>query len=112
MSARNNDNKGRFRSVTIGFRVSPEEAYALDLKVNTSGMTKQDYCTKKVLDEEITVHPNIRVQTYICRYLTELTEQLKRLESSEKNNDVLENIKYLLKLIDKMGGSNIKETPK
>lgn len=112
MSARNNDNKGRFRSVTIGFRVSPEEAYALDLKVNASGMTKQDYCTKKVLDEEITVHPNIRVQTYICRYLTELTEQLKRLESIEKNNDVLENIKYLLKLIDKMGGSNIKETPK
>ena len=112
MSARNNDNKGRFRSVTIGFRVSPEEAYALDLKVNTSGMAKQDYCTKKVLDEEITVHPNIRVQTYICRYLTELTEQLKRLESSEKNNDVLENIKYLLELIDKMGGSNIKETPK
>ena len=112
MSARNNDNKGRFRSVTIGFRVSPEEAYALDLKVNASGMTKQDYCTKKVLDEEITVHPNIRVQTYICRYLTELTEQLKRLESIEKNNDVLDNIKYLLKLIDKMGGSNIKETPK
>ena len=112
MSARNNDNKGRFRSVTIGFRVSPEEAYALDLKVNASGMTKQDYCTKKVLDEEITVHPNIRVQTYICRYLTELTEQLKRLESSEKNNDVLENIKYLLELIDKMSGSNIKETPK
>ena len=112
MSARNNDNKDRFRSVTIGFRISPEEAYALDLKVNTSGMTKQDYCTKKVLDEEITVHPNIRVQTYICRYLTELTEQLKRLESIEKNNDVLENIKYLLELIDKMGGSNIKETPK
>ena len=45
MSARNNDNKGRFRSVTIGFRVSPEEAYELDLKVNASGMTKQDYCT-------------------------------------------------------------------
>lgn len=103
MSARNNDNKGRYRSVTIGFRVSPEEAYALDLKVNTSGMTKQDYCTKKVLDEVITVHPNIRVKTYICRYLTELTEQLKRLESIEKNNDVLENIKYLLELIDKMG---------
>ena len=39
----------------------------------------------------------------LCRYLTELTEQLKRLESIEKNNDVLENIKYLLELIDKMG---------
>jgi len=82
------------------------------LKVNTSGMTKQDYCTKKVMGEEITVHPNIRVQTYICRYLTELTEQLKRLDSIEQNNDVLENIKYLLELIDKMSDSNIKETPK
>ena len=36
-------------------------------------------------------------------YLTELTEQLKRLGSIEQNNDVLENIKYLLELIDKMG---------
>ena len=110
MSARNNDNKGRFRSVTIGFRVSPEEAYALDLRVNTSGMTKQDYCTKKVLDEEIIVHPNIRVQTYICRYLTELTEQLKRLEVIEQSDDVLDNIKYLLELVDKMSGSKVKET--
>jgi len=64
------------------------------------------------MGEEITVHPNIRVQTYICRYLTELTEQLKRLDSIEQNNDVLENIKYLLELIDKMSDSNIKETPK
>ena len=73
-------------------------------------MTKQDYCTKKVLDEEIIVHPNIRVQTYICRYLTELTEQLKRIEVIEQNNDILENIKYLLELIDKMSSSKAKET--
>lgn len=55
---------------------------------------------------------NIRVQAYICRYLTELTQQLKRLELIEQSDDVLDNIKYLLELIDKMSGSNIKETPK
>ena len=75
MSAKNKDNKQRWRSITIGFRVSPEEAYALDMRVNASGLTKQDYCTKKVLDEDVIVRPNIRVQKVICQYLDELTEE-------------------------------------
>ncbi len=103
MSAKNRDNKQRWRSITIGFRVSPEEAYALDMRVLTSGLTKQDYCTKKVLDEEVIVRPNIRVQKYVCQYLNELTEELKRLEQIEQTSDVLENIKYLLELISRLG---------
>ena len=99
MSAKNKDNKQRWRSITIGFRVSPEEAYALDMRVNASGMTKQDYCTKKVLDEDVIVRPNIRVQKVICQYLDELTEELKRLEKIEQTTDVLDNLKYLLELI-------------
>ena len=99
MSAKNRDNKQRWRSITIGFRVSPEEAYALDMRVLTSGLTKQDYCTKRVLDEEVIVRPNIRVQKYVCQYLNELTAELKRLEKIEQTNDVLDNLKYLLELI-------------
>ena len=99
MSAKKRDNKRRWRSITIGFRVSPEEAYALDMRVLTSGLTKQDYCTKKVLDEEIVVRPNIRVQKFVCQYLNELTEELKRLEKIEQTSDVLDNLKYLLELI-------------
>ncbi len=102
MSAKNRDNKRRWRSITIGFRVSPEEAYALDMRVLTSGLTKQDYCTKKVLDEEIVVRPNIRVQKFVCQYLTELTAELKRLEKIEQTSDVLDNIKYLLELISRL----------
>ena len=102
MSAKNRDNKRRWRSITIGFRVSPEEAYALDMRVLTSGLTKQDYCTKKVLNEEIVVRPNIRVQKFVCQYLNELTEELKRLEQIEQTNDVLDNIKYLLELISRL----------
>ena len=102
MSAKNRDNKRRWRSITIGFRVSPEEAYALDMRVLTSGLTKQDYCTKKVLDEEIVVRPNIRVRKFVCQYLTELTAELKRLEQIEQTNDVLDNIKYLLELISRL----------
>ena len=102
MSAKNCDKYNRWRSITIGFRVSPEEAYALDMRVLTSGLTKQDYCTKKVLDEEIVVRPNIRVQKFVCQYLTELTAELKRLEQIEQTNDVLDNIKYLLELISRL----------
>lgn len=102
MSAKNRDNKQRWRSITIGFRVSPEEAYALDMRVLTSGLTKQDYCTKKVLDEEVIIRPNIRVQKFVCQYLTELTAELKRLEKIEQTSDVLDNIRYLLELISRL----------
>lgn len=96
MSAKNCDKYNRWRSITIGFRVSPEEAYALDMRVLTSGLTKQDYCTKKVLDEEVIVRPNIRVQKYVCQYLNKLTEELKRLEKIEQTNDVLDNLEFCL----------------
>ena len=102
MSAKNRDNKRRWRSITIGFRVSPEEAYALDMRVLTSGLTKQDYCTKKVLDEEVIIRPNIRVQKFVCQYVTELTAELKRLEKIEQTSDVLDNIRYLLELISRL----------
>ena len=35
-------NSARERSVTIGFRVTPEQARRIDLMARTSGMTKQD----------------------------------------------------------------------
>lgn len=39
MSAKKLDSKGRFRSKTISFRISPEETEQLDVKVKLSGMT-------------------------------------------------------------------------
>ena len=102
MSAKNLDSKQRWRSVNVNFRVSPEELYALDMKVLTSGLTKQDYCTKKILDEQIIVRPNVRIKKYVCQYLTELTTELKRLEKIEQTNDVLDNLKYLLELISRL----------
>ena len=72
------------------------------MMVLTSGLTKQDYCTKRLLCEDIIVHPNIRVQKYLRDYLVSLTEELKRLEHIDQSTDVLENIKYLLELIAKL----------
>ena len=44
------DHKGRRRCKTVAFRISPEEADQLDLKVALSGLSKQDYITKCLLE--------------------------------------------------------------
>ena len=103
MSAKNQDNKRRWRSVTIGFRVSPEEAYRLDMVAKTSGLTKQDYILKQMLGEQVVVHPNSRIQRILIQYLAALTEELKRLQRVEQDNDILENLTYLIELIARMG---------
>lgn len=102
MSQKNYDNKQRWRFITVSFRMSPPEAAKLDMMVRTSGMTKQDYCVKRLLCEDIIVHPNIRIQKYLREYLVSLTEQLKRLEQVDQSTDVLENIKYILNLINQL----------
>ena len=102
MSEKNRDNKRRWRSISVSFRVSPQESDTINMMVLTSGLTKQDYCTKRLLCEDIVVHPNIRVQKYLRDYLVSLTEELKRLEQIDQTTDVLENIKYLLEFIAKL----------
>lgn len=48
--------------------------------------------------EDIIIYPNSRIQKILCQYLTELTEELKRVEHIGQEDDVLENIKYLVEL--------------
>ena len=55
MSAKNLDSKNRWRCKTIAFRMSPEEAAQLDEVVRLSGLTKQDYITRKLLDREVLI---------------------------------------------------------
>ena len=103
MSEKNRDNKRRWRSKTIAFRVSPEENERLNMMVAASGLTKQNYITKRLNNEEIIVHPNCRIQRNLSQYLVGLTEELKRLQRIEQDNDILENIMYIIDLIARMG---------
>jgi len=80
MSAKNLDAKGRFRSITVGFRVSPEEGDLLDRMVALSGLTKQDYILKRLLDREIIVQGNPRVFKALKHQLAAVLHELKRLE--------------------------------
>ena len=48
MSAKNRDNKNRWRNITVGFRVSPEENELINKAVALSGLPKQEYCYGKI----------------------------------------------------------------
>ena len=43
MSEKRLDAKNRWRNVVVAFRMSPEEAQELNVKVALSGLSKQDY---------------------------------------------------------------------
>ena len=47
MSAKNVDKYNRFRSITVAFRVSPEEQIELNRAIALSGLPKQEYCYRK-----------------------------------------------------------------
>ena len=61
-----------------------------------------DIISERYSSEEITVRPNIRVRKFLEDYLSELVNELKRLEIINSNTDVLDNIKYIVELIYKM----------
>lgn len=48
---KNVDKKGRWRNVIVSFRMSPEERDDLNVRVKLSGLTKQDYVIKRLLEE-------------------------------------------------------------
>ena len=103
MSAKNLDNKGRFRSRTIGFRVSPEEDAQINVAVSLSGLTKQDYIVKRLLCRDIVVQGNPRVYKALKDRLGEVLDELKRIESGAGvDKELLENIKLITVTLDGM----------
>ena len=56
MSLKNRDDHNRWRNKTIAFRVSPEEDKQIETYVRLSGLTKQDYITRRLTHKDIVVH--------------------------------------------------------
>jgi len=96
MSAKNLDGKGRFRSKTIAFRVSPEENEQLNIAVALSGLTKQDYITNRLLSRDIVVQPNPRVYKALKNQLEMVYSELKCIDNGEHtNSELLETINLI-----------------
>lgn len=89
MSAKSLDKNGRWRSVTISFRMSPEERDDLDIRVKLSGLTKQEYMVRRLLERDVVVQPNSRVFKALRNQMTEVLTELKRIENGNNIDDEL-----------------------
>ena len=83
------DYKGRWRNHTVAFRVSDEEAKLLNDLVALSGLTKQDYITRRLLCRDVVVQGNPRVYKALKNQMATIYEELKRLEALSPDNDKL-----------------------
>lgn len=89
MSAENLDNCNRWRNKTVAFRVSPEESERIDKAVRLSGLTKQNYITRRLLCQDVVVQGNPRVYKALKNQMAAIHEELKRMESISPDNDEL-----------------------
>ena len=73
----------------MAFRVSPEEDEQLEIAVRLSGLTKQDYITRRLLNRDIVVQGNPRVYKALRDQLAAVLGELGRIEAGGGVNDEL-----------------------
>ena len=102
MSAKNLDNKNRWRNIIVGFRVSPEENELLNKAVALSGLPKQEYCYRRCLNQDVVVQGNPRVYKALKVELASVLTELRRIEAGAKVSDGLLDVIELIAII--LGG--------
>lgn len=101
MSTVNLDNKGRRRTVTIAFRMSPEESEQLNTAVKLYGFrTKQDYIIQALLTHSVVAIGNPLMFLQFRRQLEKILEELKSLRLANMNIEILETVETMLKILD------------
>ena len=99
------DYKGRWRNHTVAFRVSDEEAKLLNDLVALSGLTKQDYITRRLLCQDVVVQGNPRVYKALRNELAAVLAELQRIEAGEGvNEELLDTIELIAVILGGLKG--------
>ena len=100
MSLKNRDEHNRWRNKTVAFRVSPEEDKQIETYVRLSGLTKQDYITRRLTHRDIVVQGNPRVFKALRNQLAAVLQELQRIEAgSEVNDELLDVIEMIADIL-------------
>ena len=100
MSLKNRDEHNRWRNKTVAFRVSPEEDKQIETYVQPSGLTKQDYITRRLTHKDIVVQGNPRVFKALRNQLADVLTELQRIEAgSEVNDELLDLIEMIANIL-------------
>ena len=103
MSLKNRDNKNRWRNKTVAFRVSPEEDEQIETAVRLSGLTKQDYITRRLLEKDVVVQGNPRVYRALRDQFAAVLDELRRIEAGQDVNDgLLDTIQMIATIMNGM----------
>ena len=102
MSKKNYDNHNRWRNKTVAFRVSPEEDREIETAVRLSGLTKQDYITRRLLCRDVVVQGNPRVYKALRDELATVLAELWRIrDGANVDSELLDTIRMIAAI---MGG--------
>lgn len=102
MSLKNRDEHNRWRNKTVAFRVSLEEDKQIETYVRLSGLTKQDYITRRLTHRDIVVQGNPRVFKALRNQLADVLSELQRIEAGGEVNDEL--LDLIEMIADILGG--------
>lgn len=100
MSAKNVDKRNRWRNITVGFRVSPEENEQINKAVRLSGLPKQEYCYRRCLNRDVVVQGSPRVYKALRNELASILEELKRIEAGGNiDEELFDNIELITEIL-------------
>ena len=107
MSLKNRDEHNRWRNRTVAFRVSPEEDAQIERYVQLSGLTKQDYITRRLAHKDVVVQGNPRVYKALRDQLAAVLDELRRIKTGGSVNDeLLDVIEMIAAIMDGMKEEN------
>ena len=107
MSLKNRDDHNRWRNKTVAFRVSPEEDKQIETYVQLSGLTKQDYITRRLTHRDIVVQGNPRVFKALRNQLADVLTELQRIEAGgEVNDELLDVIEMIADILGGLKGED------
>ena len=90
------DAKGRRRCKTIAFRMSPAEADQLDLRVALSGLSKQDFIAKSLLEGTFTVVATTRMRKAVKERVGPVVAELRRIRrAGDMDDELVESLETL-----------------
>lgn len=98
------DKERKWRSVTVAFRVSPEESQMINDRVKMSGLSKQDYILKRLLCEDVIVAKSPKTYYELKHLLVDILERLIILEKDEKTPGeyLLDTINHISNVLNDM----------
>ena len=103
MSAKNLDKHNRWRNKTVAFQVSPEEDAQIETAVKLTGLTKQDYIIRRLLERDVVVQGIPRVYKALRDQLAAVLDELRRIEAGQGVNDeLLDTIRMIATIMNGM----------